>query len=126
VTRTFSGLYLFTANNQHDRASPKKIIGSSETFKDVKRLSAASVNSTTTVWALNDQGELFYFSCTSCTAGKGDQSEAWSTSPPILVQVSQFSDYLNGDNSSNVIFVQDPTTSAWSMLPMTDGHGKGV
>lgn len=126
------GLYLFTTDKQHDRAEPKKIVGSSETFKDIKRLSAATVNSTTTIWALNDQGELFYF---SCAAGKVAQPEAWSISPPILVEVNQFSGYVNGDNSSNVIFaqhhghnldklVQDPTTSAWStrtiVLPTTD------
>jgi hypothetical protein len=126
------GLYLFTADKQHDRANPKKIVGSSEIFKDVKRLSASTVNSTTTVWALNDQGELFYF---SCAAGKEAQPEAWSTSLPILVQVNQFSSFGNGDNSSNVVFVQhhghnleqlvqDPITSAWStrtiVLPTTD------
>ncbi|KAF3400012.1 hypothetical protein F1880_008053 [Penicillium rolfsii] len=129
---TQGGLYLFSADNQYDRAEPKRIVGSSQIFKDVKQLSAATVNSATTVWALNDQGELFYF---SCAAGKEAQPEAWSTSPPILVQVNQFSAYINGDDSSNVIFaqyhghnldqlVQDPTTSAWStrtiVLPTTD------
>ncbi|KAJ5381987.1 uncharacterized protein N7496_004415 [Penicillium cataractarum] len=126
------GLYLFAPNNQHNGALGKKLVGRTETFRNVKRLSAVTLNSTTTIWALNAVGEMFYF---SCAAGKEDQPEAWTTSCPILVQVNHFSGFVNVDNASNVVFaqhhghnleqlIQDPATSSWTtrtiLLPTED------
>ncbi|KIJ50138.1 hypothetical protein M422DRAFT_245944 [Sphaerobolus stellatus SS14] len=124
-----NGLYVFTPDNQHGKASVQVI--STVVFAGTLALSAATFNSTTAVWGVNAQGDLYH---TSCPAGSAGSPSAWSSPTPLLSGVDNFAFYLNLNQSNNVLFahtsgqqlvqlMQDPVSTIYTqrniLLPAT-------
>jgi hypothetical protein len=125
------GLYVFTADNQHDRATPVRVVAST-LVAGATTLAAASDATRTSVWSLGPQGSLCY---TTCPAGSEADPAAWSAPVPLLPTVAGFAFFLNSGAGNHVLFahvageqvaclVQDPVTTDWRrrdiLLPATD------
>jgi hypothetical protein len=124
-------LTLFTPSNQKDLAVGTPVVANS-LIAGVQELYASATAATTTVWAINQQGELFYV---TCAAGSEANPAAWSRPVPILPNVERIAPFLNLQTNKGVIFghisdqtlvqlTQDPVTTAWQqrniLLPGTD------
>ncbi|MFI9553321.1 hypothetical protein [Nonomuraea endophytica] len=125
------GLYVFTPDNQHDKATPVQIVAGS-LLAGAGTLAAASDAEGTAVWALGPQGALCYV---RCAAGSEADPDAWSAPVPLLPSAERFAFFLNLGAGNNVLFAdldgqdlvqltQDPVTTDWLqrsiLLPATD------
>ncbi len=124
-------LTFFAPDNQSDGAAGVPIV-THRLFAGVQHLEAFATETVTTVWAVNQPGDLFYV---TCKAGQEATPAAWSVPVPILANVEQIAPYLNQKRNNAVIFAhvsgetlvqltQDPVTTAWQqrriLLPSTD------
>lgn len=124
-------LYYFPSDAQNNGDVGIPII-QHELFLNVTQLYANRNATEVVVWALNQQGQVFY---TKCASGNEANSNDWSTPIPILSNVTQMTTYLNNNTDSKVLFAhtdgtnliqlaQDPFTSMWAksniILPSTD------
>jgi hypothetical protein len=125
-----SALFHFDPAGQQDLASAVQIVAN-PIIAGVQNLYAASTAGRTTVWGLNQQGELFYV---ECQAGSEGNASAWSYPVPIMTGVQMIAPFLNPDHDNSVIFAhtdgqnviqltQDPVTTHWQqrciLLPGT-------
>lgn len=124
------GLFLFTPDNQHDKATPVHVV-SNGLVAGASALAAATSAGRTAVWGVDPQGNLFYV---TCAAGSEANPAAWSNPVPLLPAAEGFAFYLNLGAGNNVVFahvdgqnliqlIQDPVTTDWRqrsiLLPST-------
>ncbi|KAF5971960.1 amidase 1 [Fusarium coicis] len=101
-----SGLYVFSPNSQYDGASgvlavPNTNIGGVDMFANIVSLAAYMTESKTVVWALGQQGQLFYV---DCVAGEEASLSAWSTPVPFSTNINQFAFFLNTTLANIILF----------------------
>lgn len=124
-------LYVFAPGNQNTNDTAAAIV-TSDLIAGVTNLLASTGSANTTVWGLNQAGDLFYV---QCPAGSEASATAWSTPVPILSGVEQIAFFLDAQAGNSVLFAQtsgeelielyqDPITTQWLqhdiLLPSTD------
>lgn len=130
------GIYVFTPDNQRDRATPTLVVPTTnvgpDIFSGVSSLVASTLGKKTVVWGTTSDGEIFNV---SCPAGSEMNPSAWTSPIPILNGVLGFAFYLNGNAENNILFAhtkdgnlaqitEDPVSTSWTqrqiMLPATN------
>ncbi|MDQ3929465.1 MAG: hypothetical protein M3328_10000, partial [Chloroflexota bacterium] len=132
-----NGLFVFTPDNQADKATPAQIV-TSAFVAGASALAAATDAKRTAVWGVSPQGDLFYV---ACSAGSEADPNAWSNPVPLLPSVEGFAFFLNLNTGNNVLFAhvdgqnlvqltQDPVTTDWLqrsiLLPSTSPDDMAV
>jgi hypothetical protein len=126
------GLYFQGAGYQLSGSTPS-LVYSHPLLQGVKSLHVNNTATTTIVWGLNEQGDLFYM---SCAPGSEGTTSAWSLPVAILTGVVNVATYVHNSQNNLVIFahlgddntlvqlVQDYKTTHWAqrsiLLPSTD------
>jgi hypothetical protein len=125
------GLWFLDCEDQDDE-TPLDNVYTHPLFSGVESLHVNNNGTKTIVWALNQQGQIFYM---SCAAGSEDDQTAWSYPIVILEQVQGVATYVHSTKEHLVIFAntqdqgliqltQDPASSKWTqrniLLPTAD------
>ncbi|MFT3704314.1 MAG: hypothetical protein QM802_18240 [Agriterribacter sp.] len=125
------GLWFLDCEDQDDE-TPLDNVYSHPLFSGVKSLHVNNNGTNTIVWALNQQGQIFYM---TAAAGSEDDQSAWSYPMVILEQVEGVATYVHSTKDHIVIFAntqdqglirltQDPASSKWTqrkiLLPTAD------
>ena len=108
------------------------LIYSNAILQGVQKLHVNNSATQTLVWGLNEQGQIFYL---SCTPGSEATTTAWSYPVAILTGVEGIATYINGVQNSVIVFAhmqddtliqltQDAHTKQWTtrniLLPSAD------
>jgi hypothetical protein len=128
-----NGSLTYLAYNNQISGNTPGIIYSHALLQGVKSLHVDNTATRTILWGLNENGQLFYM---SCTPGSEGTSSAWSLPVAILAGVENVATYVHNSQNNLVIFAhlgddntliqltQDFTTSHWTqrsiLLPSTD------